>query len=487
MNFNYNSEIKLNGLRFGRIIRLNEEFILIGSKLYEKKSNIDKYTLYLYKLNENFEIIKNSETLLNLENIVNDHLTDLYTSLWLRDFYQENESFNLLIDFNKNIENKSFQSNTYLVKTSDFITFEFIKKYKENHIIHKTMGKNIFMSKYTSGEDNWGRYLFEFKINNELFKPQFGDNVVNYGKDKGHLVNNIQYDSTNECYRILFSILNQDKQYNIYIGKTMDFIKYYDIKKIDFNSQKIENDFYCFPCMFEYNNKNFLLTNQMDFWKFSTPIFFREESESLNFIEKNYNVNFKVSNKLLFNENKKYIFYDELENKCGNRYNEIIEKNKNLSDYSTHSPSCIKLYDLLKKLNITKNDSIIDIGSGKGWALTIFNLFDFKKISGIEISERDYNISHNNLELLKINNIELINDDIINFNNYDEYNYFYFYNPFNATLFENVIKNIKKYKTKIIYNNIHDEELKILEKYNFKLINEEDGKDRKYYVFIKEL
>ena len=64
------------------------------------------------------------------------------------------------------------------------------------------------------------------------------------------------------------------------------------------------------------------------------------------------------------------------------------------------------------------------------------NLFPFKKILGLEISKKDYEICKNNFNLLNINNIELQNIDINDFTNYSNYNYFYFYNPFNSKLFE---------------------------------------------------
>ena len=486
MLFDINCTIIKNGLRFIKIIEFNSNLICICSKLHIEKENIKKYIIYSYLLDENFKILEDTEKILNFENIDINYLDDLYISLWIRDLYKDNNNYYLLIDFNKNIDNKYFESNTYLLNTNDFINFTLVKKYEENDILHKEFNNNLFFSKIIKDDtNNWGKYLFEFKIDNKLIQPQFNE-FIDYETDIGHLLHNIEYDCVNENYIVIFSILNNDKKYNIYYSKTNDFINYRDTKKIEIKCNNISTEFYCYPFMFKYFNKNFIVVNQDDYGKNTEPIILREYDDSLIFIENKYKISNNISNKLLYNDNKKYIFYNELESKNGNRYTDIIQNNKNINNYSTHSPSCNKLFDLLIKLNITKEDSIIDIGSGKGWALTLFNLFPFNKISGIEISKGDYETSKNNLEILNIKNINIINDDIINFKDYDDYNYFYFYNPFNSIIFENVIKNIKNIKNsnvKIIYNNIHDEEINILKKYNFILINEEKGINRNYYVF----
>jgi hypothetical protein len=253
--------------------------------------------------------------------------------------------------------------------------------------------------------------------------------------------------------------------------------------KLNYNN----SEWYSYPHLFNHNNKEYIVCNQDDFGKNKNPLIFIKDKYKyeINFIKYNYkNIDYN-SIKLLFNENKNYIYFNELKNKKGKRYNEIIKMNKNLNEYSTHSPSCHMLYDVLKKLNINNNDKIIDIGSGKGFALLIMNLFPFKKIYGIEINENDNNICKNNLEQLKINRIELKNDSIENFNNYNEFNYFYFYNPFSDELFENTIKNIKLKDTIIIFKNIHSSKILILKKYNFNLIFENKGVERNYYIYKK--
>jgi len=204
MKFIYNNNIDINGLRFIKILNNKNKLICLGSKVYIEENDIKKYTLYYYELNNNLEIIKNSEILLDFKNIQEDYLKDLYTSLWIRDLYIEDNNFFLLIDFNKNINNSYFESNNYLLSTKDFINFNLIKKYTTNNILNKVFNDNLFMSLIiTNDKNNWGRYLFEFNINNKIIQPIF-DKYIDYNKDIGHLLHNINYNNKLDCYDIIF-------------------------------------------------------------------------------------------------------------------------------------------------------------------------------------------------------------------------------------------------------------------------------------------
>lgn len=48
---------------------------------------------------------------------------------------------------------------------------------------------------------------------------------------------------------------------------------------------------------------------------------------------------------------------------------------------------------VLESLKITHNDSIIDIGCGKGHVLTKFNNYKYNRIAGVELSEQLYAIA----------------------------------------------------------------------------------------------
>ncbi len=166
--------------------------------------------------------------------------------------------------------------------------------------------------------------------------------------------------------------------------------------------------------------------------------------------------------------NKKYIYYNELVNKNGNRYNNIKE---NLDEYDTYSCSPNTIFDVLSNLNITNNDSILDIGAGRGFVMVLSYLLPFKLIGGVEISKSDVDIMKNNFGELELDleKIKIYDYDILKFDEYYKYNYFYFYNPFGEEIFEEIIKNIKlnSKNPKIIYLNIHDNHEKKLIENNF--------------------
>ena len=117
------------------------------------------------------------------------------------------------------------------------------------------------------------------------------------------------------------------------------------------------------------------------------------------------------------------------------------------------------LRKVLHDLELKGNDGIIDIGCGKGSALIEFSRYPFFKVAGVEYSPKLINICRNNLERLKINNVDLYCGNAIDFDNYLPYNYFYFFNPFREAVFQRVLKNIIESldKTKregfIIYKN----------------------------------
>ena len=136
--------------------------------------------------------------------------------------------------------------------------------------------------------------------------------------------------------------------------------------------------------------------------------------------------------------------------------NEQLGLDKNL--VSKASPSGNKyLTDILKDMKISNNDNILDIGSAKGSALKYFSKFPFKKIDGLELSESLSKICTNNFSILKINNVKVHNISATEFKKYNDYNFFYLYNPFPEIIMKKVIDCLKKKISSkpitIIYNN----------------------------------
>ena len=102
---------------------------------------------------------------------------------------------------------------------------------------------------------------------------------------------------------------------------------------------------------------------------------------------------------------------------------------------------------ILRKLNITENDSIIDIGCGKGKAISLFSKFPFSKNDGVEISDELVKIATKNNLKLKIDNSDIFCANAIEFEKYADYNYFYIFNSLPPELFEKVFLKINNSNT----------------------------------------
>ena len=270
--------ININGLRNPKIIQLNENLILIGSKVYQEIENKKKYLLYSYLLTNDFEIIKNSEKLLDFKTVEEDFESNINNSCWIRDIYKENEYFYLLIEFKKNHNNEYFTSNNYYLKTKDFIKFEIHKKYDIQDLFFKNNNNYLFISKIINTEHFWGSYFFEFIINNEKVRPFF-DNFVKYEKNEGHLLHNIE--KKNNIYDIIFSIRHYDIKeknnfyYKIYSTESTDLMHYTNTKELELNIKNIDTKWLCYPWKFKFNNNNYIICNQDDYGKDKKPLIFK--------------------------------------------------------------------------------------------------------------------------------------------------------------------------------------------------------------------
>jgi SAM-dependent methyltransferase len=115
------------------------------------------------------------------------------------------------------------------------------------------------------------------------------------------------------------------------------------------------------------------------------------------------------------------------------------------------------LSSLLRDFDINSQDNILDIGCGKGSAILRMTKFKFNNVDGIEIAEPNAEVAKANFEKLRLDNVHIYNSDATKFDNYNNYNYFYMYNPFPEIIMQEVISRIVKQistkKITIIYNN----------------------------------
>jgi SAM-dependent methyltransferase len=106
--------------------------------------------------------------------------------------------------------------------------------------------------------------------------------------------------------------------------------------------------------------------------------------------------------------------------------------------------SGIEFDEIISNFNITPKDAIVDFGCGKGGILISLSKYPFSKITGVEISPEYVEIAKENMRKLKIRNVEIKCCDASDFTQLDEYNYFYFFDPFPCVVMKDVLANIEK-------------------------------------------
>jgi SAM-dependent methyltransferase len=107
------------------------------------------------------------------------------------------------------------------------------------------------------------------------------------------------------------------------------------------------------------------------------------------------------------------------------------------------------LLKLFNKLGLPKDGIFVDIGCGKGRVLFVAAQFCFKRVVGIEFCAELCRQARNNAELFLIRHhkcspIEVIETDATLYEFRGDENIFFFYNPFDSVVFEEVLKKLEK-------------------------------------------
>jgi 16S rRNA A1518/A1519 N6-dimethyltransferase RsmA/KsgA/DIM1 with predicted DNA glycosylase/AP lyase activity len=111
---------------------------------------------------------------------------------------------------------------------------------------------------------------------------------------------------------------------------------------------------------------------------------------------------------------------------------------------SKSSPTTVKyLFKVLNYLKVNKNQKILDIGSGKGYAIKFFLSLGYQRVDGLEISKKLTMIARNNFRKINVNS-KIYNINATKFKFYGKYDIFYLYNPFPKKIAEDVFVNISK-------------------------------------------
>lgn len=101
---------------------------------------------------------------------------------------------------------------------------------------------------------------------------------------------------------------------------------------------------------------------------------------------------------------------------------------------------------IFRTFEIKSTDRIVDIGCGKGAAIITLAKLPFSQITGVEVSPALIRVAKTNLSRAKLgcrrNDIILHCCDAAEFNDYDDFNFIYFYNPFLSSVMRAVIENL---------------------------------------------
>lgn len=118
------------------------------------------------------------------------------------------------------------------------------------------------------------------------------------------------------------------------------------------------------------------------------------------------------------------------------------EGHNNFNQSSIFSRLLIKKY---LKGKITHDDAIIDAGCGKGMMLYFFSKFPFEKVRGLEYSHVLAETARDNLRKIhkKGGGIEIVEGDAATYQDYDEFNYIFLYNPFTELIMKPFLANLK--------------------------------------------
>ena len=172
--------------------------------------------------------------------------------------------------------------------------------------------------------------------------------------------------------------------------------------------------------------------------------------------------------------NKFRLFVNKLKCKFSSLFEHLLFKSsaqdikllKSDNNYSCEPSGDKYLVKLLKQLNITSNDRILDIGCGKGSAMLKFLQFPFSVVNGIDIDEENTVDCRDNLFKHRYNDSEVFlgNIEDVKLEKLKQYNYFYMFNPFDSSVMKAFLDKIVN-GVRIIYKNPVCE--KILKEYGF--------------------
>lgn len=122
-----------------------------------------------------------------------------------------------------------------------------------------------------------------------------------------------------------------------------------------------------------------------------------------------------------------------------------------------YQPSFI-MPNIFSYLDVSKRDSLLDIGCGKGFAMHLFSALPFGRIDGIESNDRLVRIARENLSKLHFGDsrFHVFEIDARDFMNYENYDVLYLFNPFDNVVLDTICRKLRKHRPrKIVYQMPH--------------------------------
>ncbi|MBQ9048580.1 MAG: class I SAM-dependent methyltransferase [Solobacterium sp.] len=98
--------------------------------------------------------------------------------------------------------------------------------------------------------------------------------------------------------------------------------------------------------------------------------------------------------------------------------------------------------DAMKHLSITPDDSIIDVGCGKGAAMYYMAKFPFGKVGGVDLSQKLTEIANDNFRRLGLAKCHADCADATKYKGLDDFNYIYMFNPFPEQIMKGAMANL---------------------------------------------
>lgn len=101
------------------------------------------------------------------------------------------------------------------------------------------------------------------------------------------------------------------------------------------------------------------------------------------------------------------------------------------------------LTNILRRIPISPEDKFLDIGCGKGGVVCYAADFPFKKVAGVEVESWLVDIARKNVRNLNLEHrVEIIHQDAVEFDRYENFNVFFLFNPFDLDIYATVLEMI---------------------------------------------